>query len=589
MTYDSAIPPSDDASTPQSDDAFESSEQGLASRQDAESFEFTETDGGSARRTRYPRKRPARRRDVLQDQAENTEAIIADSHTEDTSLDELEALFGGDDEQNVDADEGSNDLSDPSDSVSVVEATDVRAELSDDTVIMQAVRVEESVETPHESAAPAAPQDQADVAHSLPSIDLPVYDRTAEHQPIPEDEAVAPRAEVPYFDAPARTVVPDEDVAAAVRAAAADNEPERIDDEEAFDNYVDSLFPSNQSSPEANDAYGAVHDATGQQPEYHSPFIEPVEQSVPVVFAEPAVIDDVVAEDIAVEQPVAAASPRGRLDVEREDPNTSVQRARDRIPVIQTNPVVLSTQGLSKRFGATIAVNDINLQVRAGSFYGFVGPNGAGKTTTLSMVTGLLKPTAGSVVIQGADMWSSSADAKRLVGALPDRLRLFDRLTGAQLLFYSGVLHGLDEATVNQRATELSAALGLENALGRLVSDYSAGMQKKIALATAMIHSPRILVLDEPFESIDPVSAATVTDILEKFVAGGGSVLISSHSIDLIQRVCDHVAVIVQGNVVAAGTVDEVRDGITLEERFTELTGATDTTEGLEWLHGFSG
>nr|WP_085511035.1 ABC transporter ATP-binding protein [Plantibacter flavus] len=252
------------------------------------------------------------------------------------------------------------------------------------------------------------------------------------------------------------------------------------------------------------------------------------------------------------------------------------------------HPVVLSISGLVKQFGDTVAVDGVDLEVRRGSFYGIVGPNGAGKTTTLSMVTGLLRPDAGSITVQGVDVWQDPAEAKRAIGVLPDRLRLFDRLTGSQLLYYSGVLRGLDPATVKSRTADLARAFGLDDALGRLVSDYSAGMTKKIALAAALIHSPRLLILDEPFESVDPVSAANVIEILQRYVANGGTVVLSSHGMDFIQRVCDHVAIIVQGKVLAAGSVDEVRGTGTLEERFVELAGGRKSAEGMEWLHSFS-
>jgi ABC-type multidrug transport system ATPase subunit len=251
-------------------------------------------------------------------------------------------------------------------------------------------------------------------------------------------------------------------------------------------------------------------------------------------------------------------------------------------------PRVLAINGLVKRFGDNTAVDGISLDVRAGSFYGIVGPNGAGKTTTLSMVTGLLRPDAGTVRINDIDAWANPRAAKRATGALPDRLRLFDRLTGAQLLYYAGALRGLDNRTVRERSTELIAAFGLEDAVDRLVADYSAGMTKKIALACAMIHAPRLLVLDEPFESVDPVSAANLTDILERFVGGGGTVLLSSHGMDLIERVCDSAAIIIEGRVLASGTLDEVRVGQTLEDRFVELAGGRKAAEGMEWLHSFS-
>ncbi len=250
--------------------------------------------------------------------------------------------------------------------------------------------------------------------------------------------------------------------------------------------------------------------------------------------------------------------------------------------------VVLSVAGLHKRFGQNTAVSGIDLTVHAGSFYGIVGPNGAGKTTTLSMITGLLRPDAGSVHVHGINVWEKPRAAKRVIGVLPDRLRLFDRLTGAQLLYYAGTLRGLDNATVKARSADLSAALGLDDALHRLVADYSVGMTKKIALACAMIHSPRLLVLDEPFESVDPVSAVNVTEMLQKYVASGGTVVLSSHGMDLIQRVCDHVAIIVHGSVLAAGTIDEVRGTKSLEERFVDLAGGRTVTEGMEWLHSFS-
>lgn len=249
---------------------------------------------------------------------------------------------------------------------------------------------------------------------------------------------------------------------------------------------------------------------------------------------------------------------------------------------------VLLVDSLVKRFGDNTAVDRISLEVRAGSFFGVVGPNGAGKTTTLSMITGLLRPDEGSVRIHGIDAWADPNAAKRATGVLPDRLRLFDRLTGAQLLHYSGVLRGLDSRTVRERSAALIAAFGLDDAVDRLVADYSAGMTKKIALACAMIHSPRLLVLDEPFESVDPVSAANLTEILETYVAGGGTVVLSSHGMDLIERVCDSAAIVVGGRVLASGTLDEVRQGQTLEDRFVELAGGRKAAEGLEWLHSFS-
>ncbi|MDO7881387.1 ATP-binding cassette domain-containing protein [Salinibacterium soli] len=251
-------------------------------------------------------------------------------------------------------------------------------------------------------------------------------------------------------------------------------------------------------------------------------------------------------------------------------------------------PAVLTVTGLTKRFDDTVAVDGIDLTVPAGAFYGIVGPNGAGKTTTLSMVTGLLRPDAGTVTVHGADVWADPAAAKRNMGVLPDRLRLFDKLTGSQLLYYSGVLRGLSSAVTKQRTADLAEVFGIQDALGRLVSDYSSGMTKKVALAAALIHSPRLLVLDEPFESVDPVSASTVTEVLKNYVAQGGTVLLSSHSMDLVERICDNVAIVVGGSILADGTIAEVRGSGTLEEKFVELAGSRTTVEGLEWLHSFS-
>jgi len=291
-------------------------------------------------------------------------------------------------------------------------------------------------------------------------------------------------------------------------------------------------------------------------------------------------------------RPVAKPTPSSDLVAAPERAAVIVE-AIENVEVVEVvapveREIVLKVTGLVKRFDDTTAVAGIDLEIVAGSFFGIVGPNGAGKTTTLSMVTGLLRPDAGTVTVHGADVWTNPVVAKRTMGVLPDRLRLFDRLTGSQLLYYSGILHGLDKKVVRSRSADLAAAFGLEESLDRLVTDYSAGMTKKVAIAAAMIHSPRLLVLDEPFESVDPVSAANVIEILQKYVAAGGTVVMSSHTMNLIERICDSVAVVVNGAVLASGTMAQVRNGKTLEERFVELAGGRKAAEGMEWLHKFS-
>ena len=189
------------------------------------------------------------------------------------------------------------------------------------------------------------------------------------------------------------------------------------------------------------------------------------------------------------------------------------------------------------------------------------------------------------VEVLGHDVWADTVRAKQLVGVLPDGLKLFDRLSGTQLVTYAGLLRGMERTVVAARTAELLDALGLADAGGMLVVDYSAGMTKKVALACALVHAPRLLVLDEPFEAVDPVSAGTIRQILSGYVRSGGTVILSSHVMDLVQRLCDHVAIVAAGRVRATGTVDEVRAGATLEERFVDLVGGgTDVGEGLAWL-----
>ncbi|TDD14313.1 ABC transporter ATP-binding protein [Kribbella turkmenica] len=241
--------------------------------------------------------------------------------------------------------------------------------------------------------------------------------------------------------------------------------------------------------------------------------------------------------------------------------------------------------GLTKVFGDETAVDDLSLAVPKGSFFGMLGPNGAGKTTSLSMAVGLLRPDAGTARIFGVDVWAEPARAKARVGVLPDGLGMPERLTGREVLTYLGLLRGLPADEVSRRTTELLEVLELDHEDDKQVIGYSTGMRKKLGLAVALLHAPRLLVLDEPFEAVDPVSAATIRTILSRFIAGGGSVVMSSHVMALVEQLCDRVAVVADGKVVATGTVSEVRAGGSLEDAFVSLVGAsTRGAEGLSWL-----
>ena len=252
-------------------------------------------------------------------------------------------------------------------------------------------------------------------------------------------------------------------------------------------------------------------------------------------------------------------------------------------------PDALVLTSLYRDFGPKRAVDDLSLTVPAGCLFGLVGPNGAGKTTTLSMATGLLRPTYGAAVVLGHDVWTDPPAAKAVMGVLPDGLRLFDRLTGRELLRYVGLLRRVAPQVVTDRSEELLGVLGLAEDADKLVVDYSAGMVKKIGLACALIHAPRLLVLDEPFESVDPVSGETIRSILKHYVRGGGTVVLSSHVMELVERLCDRVAVIAQGRLLVEGPVAELQAGRSLQERFIELVGGGVVgSEGLAWLDSSS-
>ncbi|MBW8763597.1 MAG: ATP-binding cassette domain-containing protein [Microbacterium sp.] len=338
----------------------------------------------------------------------------------------------------------------------------------------------------------------------------------------------------------------------------------------------------------------ALVEAPGPAPEApveEAPLEEPgidrasAEASVPSAPEAPVEAPEASDADLSAASESETASAAGVIEDSAEP---FVDASAPSVPPADAGSEAIRIRRLVKTFGDHVAVNGIDLTVPAGSFYGIVGPNGAGKTTTLSIVAGLLRAESGEIVICGIDQSTQPLAAKRVMGVLPDRLRTFDRLTGRQLLYYYGLLRGLAANVIEKRVADLARAFDLGDALSRVVSDYSAGMTKKIMLAGAMIHSPRVLVLDEPFEAVDPVSSAVILDILRAYVAHGGTVILSSHGMDLVERVCSRVAIIVGGDVLAEGTIDEVRAGQTLESRFVELAGSSGEVEGLEWLHTFS-
>ncbi len=265
-----------------------------------------------------------------------------------------------------------------------------------------------------------------------------------------------------------------------------------------------------------------------------------------------------------------------------------MRRDRSRtLPVVTraTEPVAaLSTRALRKAFGSKVAVEHVDLDVARGSFFGIVGPNGAGKTTTLRMATGLLRPDAGVVQVDGIDVWADPTAAKARIGVLPEDLALFERLTGRELLVFHGALRNMEPGVVMERSEELLALLGLDEAADALVVDYSHGMRKKLVLAAALLHSPSVLFLDEPFEAIDPVSARAIRQLLARYTATGSTIIFSSHVMELVERLCDHVAVMARGTIVWSGPLDELRAGGTLEDAFVALVGESAVRQELSWL-----
>jgi ABC-2 type transport system ATP-binding protein len=246
-------------------------------------------------------------------------------------------------------------------------------------------------------------------------------------------------------------------------------------------------------------------------------------------------------------------------------------------------------RGLRKSFGAKEAVAGIDLEIATGSFAGLIGPNGAGKTTSLSMMTGLLRPDGGQVLVSGLDVWADTPAVKAVIGVVPSEARLFERLSGQELLEYAGRLRGMAAGEARSRAAELLDVLDLTADGKRLVADYSTGMRKKAALGCALIHNPAVLFLDEPLEGVDPVSADVIRRLLTRIVGSGSTVLFSSHVMELVEQVCDYVSIIDKGQIVAAGITDQVRDGRTLQQAFIDLVGSRTSGQELSWLGSSSG
>jgi ABC-2 type transport system ATP-binding protein len=257
------------------------------------------------------------------------------------------------------------------------------------------------------------------------------------------------------------------------------------------------------------------------------------------------------------------------------------------------------TEDLVRRFGELIAVDRVNLRVDAGQFFGFLGPNGAGKSTTIKMLTGLLAPTSGRMELLGIDLTHSPVEAKRQIGVVPEGLALFDRLTGNEYLNFVGRMYGLDKGTARQRSTELLEFMDLADRTKTLITDYSHGMKKKLALAAAVIHGPRILFLDEPFEGVDAIAAGTLKAMLQHMTSRGATIFLTSHVLEIVERLCTHVAIINKGHLVAQGSLDELRAGIsgveiapgqkaTLEQIFLSVVGHEGSVhkseEELSWL-----
>jgi ABC-2 type transport system ATP-binding protein len=261
--------------------------------------------------------------------------------------------------------------------------------------------------------------------------------------------------------------------------------------------------------------------------------------------------------------------------------------------------LAVETFDLVKRFGEFTAVDHIDLRVRRGSFFGFLGPNGAGKSTTIKMLTGLLGPTAGKMRVLGRDVEMEPLEVKQRIGVVPEELNLFERLTGAEMLVFTGRMYGLQKREIAERAPELLELMELETEPKKLIVEYSHGMKKKLSLACALIHRPEILFLDEPFEGVDAIASRTLKGLLSRLTERGLTVFLTSHVLEIVERLCSDIAIISQGKLIASGSLEELKKGIrvdgndqrehpvSLEEYFIHIVGGArsgNEEEVLQWL-----
>ncbi len=257
----------------------------------------------------------------------------------------------------------------------------------------------------------------------------------------------------------------------------------------------------------------------------------------------------------------------------------------------------IKTSGLTRTFKNITAVDSLDLSVKTGSLFGFLGPNGAGKSTTIKMLTGLLKPSDGSAEILGMDMYQDSVEVKRRTGVVPEELALFDRLTASEYLAFTGRMYGMEKPVIKRRTAELLELMGLENEGKKLIVDYSHGMKKKLAISAAIIHEPELLYLDEPFEGIDAVASSMIRDILNKMLEKNVTIFLTSHILEIVEKLCSDIAIIHQGKLVTHGSLEELRKGIrfeheeegtvkkTLEEIFLSIVGKGGSEKKtLSWL-----